>query len=254
MRSAPGRQTHKGTPGCSLCSCQALAPLILPLLGAKSSIAGRPCVAEEQVARAASPAGTPRTLSRPPDRLLLTLTGHVNAAGETLIPVQLTTAVKGCGRALDPSSDHEDLQEGTAVELPLWLLPRFTCENWARVKCVGLAAVISLWPSCSGRACSARAGPPQKRAVCWVCGCCSSSRAATARTFKCMRPPPKHQLPALCSGCSFFCFFCNSIFPRGFAWLLCRGSSCQACIISASCSHLWAACFAAGAALNLKKA
>eukprot|EP00891_Asterochloris_glomerata_P004344 jgi/Astpho2/4344/e_gw1.00065.44.1_t len=59
---------------------------------------------------------------------------HDILAGETLIPVQLTTAVKGCGRALDPSSDHEDLREGTAVELPLWLLPRFTCENWVHVK------------------------------------------------------------------------------------------------------------------------
>ena len=117
-------------------------------------------------------------------------------AGETLIPVQLTTAVKGCGRALDPSSDHEDLREGTAVELPLWLLPRFTCENWARVKCVGLAAVISLWPSCSGHACSARAGPPQTRAVCGVCNCCSSLRAGTECRSKCVRPPPKHQLPA----------------------------------------------------------
>ena len=61
-------------------------------------------------------------------------------AGETLIPATLTTAVKGCGRALDPSSDHEDLQSGTAVELPLWLLPRFTEENWAGIKCGKQAA------------------------------------------------------------------------------------------------------------------
>ncbi len=104
-------------------------------------------------------AGRPKTLSRQPHRLLLTLTSRSMLAGETLIPVQLTTAVKGCGRALDPSSDHEDLREGTAVELPLWLLPRFTCENWVHVKCVGLARDISLGASCLGRAYSARDGP-----------------------------------------------------------------------------------------------
>ena len=152
--------------------------------------------------------------------------------------MQLTTAVKGCGRALDPSSDHEDLREGTAVELPLWLLPRFTCEDWVRVKCVGLAHVLSLWASRSGRACSARDGLPLSASGMLRLWLLSSSHAATERMSQCVRPPPKHQWPARCSGCLMFCFCCKAIIPYGFVLLLCGCSLCQASTISVSCLRL----------------
>ena len=49
-------------------------------------------------------------------------------AGETLIPVTLNQGVTGCGRALDPSGDDNDLHKGASIDIPLWLLPA-CCER-----------------------------------------------------------------------------------------------------------------------------
>mmetsp|Transcript_19582 Transcript_19582/g.46757 ORF Transcript_19582/g.46757 Transcript_19582/m.46757 type:complete len:189 (-) Transcript_19582:1082-1648(-) len=41
---------------------------------------------------------------------------------ETLIPTMFRTGARGVGRALDPSNDQADLQQGSKVEIPFWMV------------------------------------------------------------------------------------------------------------------------------------
>eukprot|EP00887_Chlorella_sp_A99_P005685 scaffold1.g5685.t1 len=53
---------------------------------------------------------------------------------ETLVPVRLTHGCTGVGTVIDPSSDADDLETGTRLELPLWLARGMAQRHMAQVE------------------------------------------------------------------------------------------------------------------------
>lgn len=59
---------------------------------------------------------------------------HDILAGETAVPCTLLTRVNSCGRALDQSSDHADLEHGHGLDLPLWLATDVAARHMVSIR------------------------------------------------------------------------------------------------------------------------